>query len=65
METLSEEARRRLEALKFWGKHGLEATQDFYELNGGHTLSSRREVSKVAPRFKLNGILVAKEDLNR
>ncbi len=29
METLSEEATVRVEALKFWDKHGLEASRDF------------------------------------
>lgn len=33
METINEEATRRLEALKFWDKHGMEATQDFYKVS--------------------------------
>jgi transposase InsO family protein len=33
MENVSKEATLRLEALKFWGKHGLEATQDFYKIS--------------------------------
>lgn len=48
MENISEEAARRLEALRFWDKHGLEATQDFYKV-------SRRTLFRWKHLYKTSG----------
>ena len=48
METISEEAPRRLGAPKFWDKHGLEATQDFYKM-------SRRTLFRWRHLYKTSG----------
>lgn len=48
MKTISEEATRRLEALKSWDKHGLDATQDFYKL-------SRRTLFRWKHLYKASG----------
>lgn len=49
METLSEEANWRLEVLKFWDKHGLEAAQNFYKISRRTLFRWKHLISPLRP----------------
>jgi transposase InsO family protein len=55
METITEEAARRLEALKLWDKHGLEATLDFHKVSRRTLYNWKRQYHESGGKvFSLN-----------